>query len=360
MRKHGWMLALAASLWSSTVAAESDDTLCFDVTIRGGLEPVCAEVYENEQSVPLGVTVLTVHGLSETAASWEPLAEALFEDPLYKNLIRRVVALDLPGRGVTPATPGFYADGASVFGTLLIHDNVNIIIQSISALHALDVKPRVIMGHSLGGLEIQGTQEALLAQGSSLAKLGIYRAILLAPVPNANATWTRSPTGDLSAFFFGVPGLPPPSGQPPFEYGPFLGLSPGAQLMSGAYRKLDGTLATSVPAAWLAQGGVPAAHVGWEPLLVAQQLTGSNPSLPPRPGARTGSFATRQGTVLTLVAFAQDVLTPAVDARPLYEQLTGREGFGFRLVTTANAVHSTFIVEPKLVVQQLRLIPASF
>jgi len=47
------------------------------------------------------------------------------------------------------------------------------------------------MGHSMGGLEIQSAQEQLLASGSSLAKHGVFSAILVAPVPVANITaWT--------------------------------------------------------------------------------------------------------------------------------------------------------------------------
>jgi pimeloyl-ACP methyl ester carboxylesterase len=359
-----WVGSIAAlSAAPATVAAQPDDVVCVDAQIRGGIEEVCNAVYENPNA-PFGITVMTVHGFTRTAAAWETFADALFADPAYGSVVKNVVAIDLPGRGDTPATPGPYGDGASVFGTLLINDYVGIVIDDIVGLRAAGIEPRTLIGHSMGGLQVQAVQEALLAQGSSLADLGISRAILLAPVPNGNATWHAGGTGgDVTPYLFGIT-------QPPFEFGPFFDFPPPVGLLGGAFTRLDGTLATNLPPEWLAPipellpeyvpTGIPAEWMGWEPLFVTQQLVGTNPSLPPRPGARDGAFAQSNGTRLTLISFSQDVLTPTIDHPGLYEQLLGKKsGPGFQLVDNENAVHESFVVTPETVIAAIKNAPSA-
>ena len=346
-------LILAETALGNVARADADDVVCVDVQVRGSTQPSCSLVFENPNQLSSpGVTVFAVHGFTRTAASWEGMADALFADPVYKWVLGRVIAIDLPGRGETPAVPGVYGDDQSVFGTLVIQDNVSIIIQTLQGLPAEGYTPTVLMGHSMGGLEVQGVQEALLAQGSSLAAIGVNKAILLAPVPHAGAQWNIPTTGDLSPYVIVTP-----------EYGPVLALNGTAGLFGGGFTKLsDGNLASTVPLAWLAPGpnglpvGIPSEWLGWEPLTLALQLTTPN-----RPAVRDGAFKTSNGTVLTLLTFAQDVLTPTVNHPALYEQLVGKKpGKNFVQVQNADAVHESITVAPAVVVTQLRLVPNLF
>jgi pimeloyl-ACP methyl ester carboxylesterase len=272
---------------------------------------------------------------------WQGMAQAFFDDDVFKNMVKRVIAIDLPGRGSSPAPANL--DGGP-YGNLLVEDNVGIIIQAISALDAQGLGPNVIMGHSMGGLEIQATQEALLAQDSSLAHLGVFKAILLAPVPVPSSIWNQPPPSDLSAYVVETT-----------EYGQVLAIPPTIGLYTGGFTNLAGELVPTAPSPEEMEE-----LVGWEPILAALQL--SDQLLPdiPRPDAREGAFSPCNGTLLTVVGFSQDILVPADDLDDLYEYLTGLPGFLYHRIDSPYAVHSMCITEPEVVVEELRSIPAIF
>jgi pimeloyl-ACP methyl ester carboxylesterase len=174
----------------SSAASLRESSLEFEVSVRGtGRATIHATVYTNE-SAWLGETILAVHGLAETGKTFGPLAEALFEDRALRRRIKRVIAIDLVGRGESSFPEGLPA--GVTFGDLAIEDNVSTVLQSIDALRKLRLSPQTIMGHSMGGLAVQAAQQALLDQGSSLAAKGVRSAILLAPVPPHGRPWIRS------------------------------------------------------------------------------------------------------------------------------------------------------------------------
>jgi pimeloyl-ACP methyl ester carboxylesterase len=324
---------------SAAHAAAQSSEVCFGVALRGGTSQVCADVHQNP-AAPLGVTVLAVHGLTETAKTFEPLADALFADRALRFVVKRVIAIDLPGHGDSEAPIGL---PGGLFGTLTLQDNVSVIIQAIDKLRARGLGARVIMGHSMGGHAIQGAQEALLSQGSSLAAHGVTRAILLAPVPVLDVAWTQPPPSDLSTFVVADPAL-----------GPYLDLPPELAQVSGGFTTRSGTLASGTPTA-----AEMVDYVGWEPLTTVLQLVGQAQGLP-RLNARKGAFALWRGTVLSVIGFSEDVLTPADDLDELYEHLIGRPGLLFRRVQSPEAVHSMFIIEPEAVVAALKSAPFSW
>jgi pimeloyl-ACP methyl ester carboxylesterase len=308
-------------------AAEAQQTIQFNVAVTGGVAPVKVTVHENAQA-PYGTTVLAVHGFTETAKMWEPLKSALFAHPVAKNLVKRVIALDLPGHGLSPIP----TLAAGLFGNLTIYDNVGVIIQVIDALKAQGKGPRVLMGHSMGGLAVQSVQETLLASGSSLAKHGVVSAILVAPVPVANITaWTPAAATIPSSYYR-------------FDNGTYIVLDNNGALFGGGFSTTASTPTAPVitPAAFALDF---TGMIGAEPQYTAGQLVGAIPGLP-RPSARQGAFALRNGTVLTVLGFSEDILCPIALQQPLYEHLLGRSGLLYRPIVAPDAVHSMVITNP--------------
>jgi pimeloyl-ACP methyl ester carboxylesterase len=332
-----WTFLTVGALGPASLATAQTSEICFDVDLRGGKTKICADVRVNPRARRSGTTVLALHGLTETAAAWGPLANAIFSDADLGSRVRRVIAIDLPGHGDSPMPAGL---PGGLFGELTIDDNVSVLIQSIRTLRDLGLGSRVILGHSMGGLEIQGAQGALLAQGSSLARLGIDRALLLAPVPAGGQRFTQPPPADLTAFIVFDP-----------AFGTFLRLSPEAARFSGGFTRPDGTLAAGTPSV-----EAIAAFNGPEPLTTILQLTDQIPALP-RPTVPMGGFARRNGTLLSVVAFSQDVLVSPDDLDDLYAFLIGGRGPLFRLVDTPEAVHSMFISDPVGLVNELKRAP---
>lgn len=327
--------ALVALLLLIATVASAQQTVQFNAAVTGGTAPVGATVYENANAKSWGATVLAVHGFTETAACWQPLAEALFSNPATKLLIKRVIALDLPGHGNSPIP----MLESNLFGNLTIYDNVSVIIQAIDFLRAQGLGPHVIMGHSMGGLEIQSAQEQLLASGSSLAQHGVYSAILLAPVPVANITeWTPAATTIPDVYIH-------------HDNGDYIVLDAIGALYGGGFSTTASTPEAPVitPAAFsLDFTGL----IGAEPIVTTGQLVGAIPGLP-RPSARQGAFAPRHGTLLTIIGFSEDILTPAVLQPELYEWLLGRPGLMYEEVVAPDAVHSMYLVNPEGMLDQL-------
>jgi hypothetical protein len=106
---------------------------------------------------------------------------------------------------------------------------------------------------------------------------------------------------------------------------------------------------------------------GWmgpEPVTTAAQLEGTycfdeeTGYLLCRPFVREGAFAPRNGTLLTVISFSQDVLCPAWDQDILYTYLTGLSADGpltmYKPIVTDDAVHSMYIANPEAMLDALR------
>lgn len=327
------VMMLIVSLFAG--AAQAQQTIQFNVAVTGGTAPVKVTVYENAQA-PNGTTVLAVHGFTETAKMWVPLKSAVFAHPVAKRLVKRFIALDLPGHGLSPL-PTLTAPAS--FGTLTINDNVAVVIQVIDGLRAQNLGPRVLVGHSMGGLAVQAVQEKLLSTGSSLAKKGVVKATLFAPVPVANITaWTPASSTIPDSYYR-------------FDNGTYILIDNQGALFGGGFstRASTPTAPVITPAAFALDF---TGQIGAEPQYTAGQLVGAIPGLP-RPSARQGAFALKNGTLLTVVGFSQDILCPVEVEEPLYEHLLGRQGLLYQEVVAADAVHSMVITNPTGVLAQL-------
>lgn len=318
----------------------------FDVALRAtGKSTIHAHVYTN-RARGAGINVLAVHGLSETGFVFAPLAQAIFADSGLSHAIKRIVAIDMPGHGDS-TFPSNLPSGLR-FGDLAIDDNVSVVVQAIDALKSLGLAPRVVIGHSMGGLEVQAAQQALLSAGSSLAGHGISGAALLAPVPPHGQKWVRPPSGDLSPFLVNDPTL-----------GSYVLLPPAIFIQAGTFVTLAGQVVANAPTA---DQVTAARYVGPEPLTTLSQLVEATVPLPDggsftleRPTVSGRAFALNHGTLLAVVSFGQDVLVPAVNLAPLYEYLTGdTHDILYREVSTADAVHGMLMSNPAGLLDAIR------
>ena len=334
---------LLSALYAQQVHAAPVD-FSFPVTLRGtGSATIHATIYNNPENRG-ATTILAVHGFTERASMFEPLANAIYADSVLKLAVKRVISIDLVGHGSSsnPTLPA-----PTKFGDLLIEDNISVVIQSIDALRAANLAPQIIMGHSMGGLAIQGVQESLLAANSSLKKKGVVGAILIAPVPNRNVPWVHTPTD--------------PSGPPnPFVVddpvlGRYFDLPPSFERTAGGFTRLsDGQLASTTPpeAVFVANDwSAP------EPISTTVELTGLVGNPDTRPACRQNAFSQQNGTALSLLSFSEDALTRASDQPALYTFLTGKPSTGntlYRAIVAADAVHAMFISNPAGLISALK------
>jgi hypothetical protein len=129
----------------------------------------------------------------------------------------------------------------------------------------------------------------------------------------------------------------------PAALGPFTG---GFTTLSGTIVPNAPSSATFIANDWMAP----------EPITTTLELVGTSPPLW-RPFVRQNAFALRHGTILSVLSFSQDVLTPAVDQPILYTYLTGRSASGltlYRPIVADDAVHSMFISNPTGLLSALR------
>jgi pimeloyl-ACP methyl ester carboxylesterase len=330
----------------TTESALDATDVSFNVALRGtGTSTIHGHIYTNPATCN-GVNVLAVHGLSGTGFYFGPLAQAIFADSGLSRAIKRIVAIDMPGHGDS-TFPSNLPDGVQ-FGDLTIDDNVSVLVQSIDALRSRGLGPKVVIGHSMGGLEVQGAQQALLSSGSSLAAHGVFGAILLAPVPPHGQQWVRPPSGDPTPFIVNDPTL-----------GSYLSLPPAVWIQAGTFTNLAGQVVSDAPSVDQVTNG---RYVGPEPLLTLLQLVESPVPLPdggsftiPRPTVSAGAFALKHATPLVLVSFSQDVLVPAVNLGPLYEYLTGdTHDVLYSPVVADDAVHGMLISNPTGMLDAIR------
>ncbi len=335
-------IASLFSLFAATTAfaAPTHEDLSFNVSLRGtGSVSIHADVFDNSPKHGL-LTILAVHGLSERGSMFGPLASAIFADRTLGAVVKRIIAIDMPAHGESgvPTLPS-----PLLFQDLLIEDNTSVVLQSIDILRGLHEGPQIILGHSMGGLEVQASQETLLAQNSSLAKHGVVGAVLVDAVPARGTQWTQPvEPANLADFIVTDPVL-----------GTILDLPAAAGQLTGAFTTLSGAIVPDAPsqATFVAND-----WIGPEPITTLLELTGTSAPLW-RPFVRQNAFAIRNGTILSVVSGSQDILTPQIDQPLLYTYLTGLSSTGltlYRPIVADDAVHSMFISNPTGLLEALR------
>lgn len=239
-----------------------------------------------------------VHGGVFAAASWRPYAEALGEDAC-------VLVTDMPVRGNSGVPQG------ALFGDLDLFDYVTAIEEVLERLDDRKIRPRTILGHSMGGTLVQMLQQRLVDQGSSLRKrFGIREAILVASDLPAEVPWALGDSGDLSGLIQAFAVEEPAFGQL-FEIP--VSLWPAFYFTNRDNDVVPGALTPEQ----IEAGGFNALG---EPLRAIHQLNGTGP-FASRPSADADLF--ERGTRLRAIAYEEDIYVQLAESETLYQHLTG-------------------------------------
>ncbi|WAS91117.1 alpha/beta fold hydrolase [Nannocystis punicea] len=270
-----------------------------------------------------------VHGGVFAAASWRPYAEALGEDAC-------VLVVDLPLRGNSGSPKG------AQFGDLDLFDYVTAIEEVLERLDDRKIRPRTILGHSMGGTLVQMLQQRLFAEGSSLRKrFGIREAILVASDLPAEVPWALGDSGDLSglieAFAVDEPGLGLLFEIPVSLWPAFYFTDRDNNVVPGALTPEE-----------IEAGGFNALG---EPLRAIHQLNGTGP-FTSRPSAQADLF--EKGTRLRAIAYEEDIYVQLAESETLYRHLTGDATSScFVPVLGPGAVHVLQFSDPQALVDAI-------
>ena len=157
----------------------------------GGIVDIQIDSFANPNKNAGNKTLLAVHGLAHTGATFEPLANELFKKT-GSDKIDRVLALNFPGRN------GSGLPSNVQFGNLTVEDYTAVLLGVLDQLPK-QIKIESIVGHSMGALIIQTAQNRLRSAGTSLQKeYGIKNVYLLATsIPNP-LPWLFADSGAAS------------------------------------------------------------------------------------------------------------------------------------------------------------------
>ncbi len=308
----------------------------YDITIenielRPGVEvDIHVEVFVNEAAPCRSRTFFAVHGFAHTAATWQPLAEALFDNNPTGPVVCRVAAINLPGRGDSSLPTGLS------YSEITLNDHVTTLLATLDGLRQRGVRPRALVGHSQGGLLIQMAQQQLIDSGTSLRRrFRIRDAILLASALPAQISWDFLNSGTAGAVIAQFLTNDPTLGQ-------VIDI-PDAAFPGVFFSDLNGNVASGAPTpAQVASRGYNAPA----PLFATLQLVGEAPFS--RPSIDRGIFAPRRGTRLFMATYEQDVLFRPNESAQLYRRLT-RDNNERRLarVNGPETVHDMHLSDPE-------------
>lgn len=330
VRLLGVTAGLLLCAWSGP--ARADDDRSFDVSLRPGVDAsVHVAVRENARyrGRCVGPTLAFVHGFAHSAATWNPLVDEIFAGG-RRGFACKALLIDLPGHGSSSLPSGIS------YGELLVDDYVTAVLGTLDELRGQGLRPTALIGHSMGGLVVEGAQSRLLSGGSSLARrYGIRFAALLSPVAAAEHPWQFAETGAATSLVGAFLALDPAKG-------------PVVRLDAATWAFLFFTNFSDAPSpATPSPARIDALGYDFdEAAFAASQVVGAPPfarfSVGPRP------FDPRHGTLLTFVSPSQDKFSSRREAKIAYQQLTGDSRLlGFFPIDDAFAVHDMHVAEPR-------------
>lgn len=329
---------MVVMLCSHDVNAMTDEDITFyDVGLRPGVTAdIHVTVFTNDNQPCFGKTVFAVHGMTHTAATWQPLAEALFERSDIVVDVCRVVAIDLPGHGESGLPAGM------LFGDLALEDYVLAIINTLALLGGEGIYAQTIMGHSMGGLLVQMVQDALIAQGGSLFEyFGIVRAVLLASsmpreIPNEFADGGSGGTL-MEPFIVFTP-----------ERGLHIDGPEIAFIMFFFTNSLGEIVSTAPSVVEVATNG----YSSPEALVAGMQVFGVPPLQ--RASVNADIFGLDHGTLLHVVTMSNDMGFVREEGEMMFEHLVDCELFSqFTVVDDIEAIHDTHISDPDMMLDSM-------
>jgi len=327
-----FVAALAVvSVISLVPSALADEVIRIPVVLRPGVTAdVAVHVVVNPNASPSGLDVLIVHGLAQTGATFRPLANALFSEPLG-NKVARVLIAELPGHGASDPPVGM------MFGDLALEDYATAILGVLDALPGRGLAADVLVGHSMGAVIIQMAQERLVSQGTNLReRFDVRGTVLIAPVIPTPLPWAFADSGAAAAIL----------GQF-IRFDPTLGLIvdiPPPIWVAVFYSDRAGMIAAGAPS----PAQAAAEFVSFEAFVAgAQTIRLFAPA-----HVRAGLFGPDSGTVAGVIRLEQDAFFQfPSEHQALYEYLTGDDRlklfFSVEGPTTVHNMH-TFNPEPLL------------
>ena len=330
---------------STASAIGTSDDVVFDVSLRGtGTSTIHAHVFDNPSKRGV-VNVLAVHGLVNTGFVYGPLAQAIFSDALLGGVVRRVLAIDLPGHGDS-TFPENLPDGAK-FGDLLIEDNAGVVLQSNRRPPAQGPADANRLRPQHGGARNPDRAAAAPLRAVEPRRARGRRRRPARTGPAARTALDRSPDGRPGA----IPRDRPGAGH--------LRADSRRRVRPAGVHDDDGPIASNAPTPDEVTAG---RYLGPEPISTLSELVEAAVPLPDggsvtlqRPTIEQGAFAPQHGTVLSIVSFSEDTLVPAADLGPLYEYLTGdsRDRL-YHEVTAPDAVHEMLVSDPTPIVRAIQ------
>jgi len=314
----------------------------------GGIVDIQINNYENPSKSDGNKTLLAVHGLAHTGATFELLANELFKKTGFDK-IDRVIALNFPGRNgsglprrTDPAEPNL------LFGDLTVEDYTAVLLGVLDQL-TKQINIESIVGHSMGGLIVQMAQNSLRSAGTSLRKeYGIENVYLVAPaIPNP-LPWLFVDSGAGSQIAAILVSFDDPI------LGDYL------QLLSSdsvEQRGLLGIWLTFFFANRLGEFGagtpfttaLESNYVSNEALIMTLQLSGSNGFV--RLSVNPGIFDESVQKCFRIVTFSEDLAVPGENLLQEYQDLnnflTGNaRSANVVLIDAPDAVHDMYIANP--------------
>jgi pimeloyl-ACP methyl ester carboxylesterase len=313
----------------------------------GGTVDIRLDNFENPLKSAGNKTLLAVHGLAHTGATFRPLANELFKRK-DRNQIGRVLAINFPGRNGSefPSKPRF--------GELTVEDYTAIL------LGVLDQLPRqlnieTLVGHSMGGLIVQTAQHNLRAAGSSLEKAyGIKNVYLLAPSIPSPLPWLFAESGvvlktaaDIIAVDSRLGSYLRVLSSNPVEQRRRLGIWLGLFFRNRAGQFVAGTPFTTA---------LQSNYVSNEALVMTLQVLGANGFA--RPFVHSGIFSKRAQKCFRIVTFSEDLSEEGEnllqEIQNLSSYLTGNaHSRNVVFIEAPDAVHDMFIINPAKVARVL-------
>jgi pimeloyl-ACP methyl ester carboxylesterase len=306
----------------------------------GGIVDIQIDNFENRSKNAGNKTLLAVHGLAHTGATFEPLAHELFKKT-GSDKIDRVLALNFPGRN------GSGLPSNKQFGDLTIEDYTAVLLGVLDQLPK-QVKIESLVGHSMGGLIVQTAQNSLRYAGTSLQKeYGIKNVYLLAPsIPNP-LRWLFADSGAASTTAATLVSSDPRLG----SYLQLLSRRPAIQArllriwLSIFFRN---SLEEFVPGTPFTTA-LDLDYLSNEALIMTLQLLGSNGFV--RPSVNPGIFNKSVQKCFRIVTFSEDLGIPKDILLQEYQNLdtflTGNaQSANVVFIDAPDAVHDMLIANP--------------
>jgi len=330
------LLVLACFSLSVTAnIAMADQNLSFRVRLRPHVfANVVSTVVTNPSFPTGGMTVLTVHGFGHTGSTFGNLTQAIFNSAQYRSSVSNVVSVNLPGHGLSSG-PILEDGGQLKYGELSIEDYATAVTETIRRLDALQLRPQVVIAHSMGGLVMTVAQQALISRQQSLGvDLGVQKVVLMNAVSPSPAPFFLADSGVGAALVA------------PFVLSdPVKGLYVHIPVPNWLGFFFTDHFGNFVPGTPSPQEAVSRGYISDEPFQAGAQVVAAAGRQ--RPTVSEGIFLPSLHTSVVVVSTEQDILTVPSELQALYTFLTEDEDLsGFRFISGADAVHDTYISNP--------------